>query len=72
MDTSSCSVLLSEMRWGKNPAIHWTLPPGYLVSEKFPDLSISFGNPATRFLTEVEERLILQSLFDSGEMLYEI
>jgi hypothetical protein len=72
MDSASASAILSELRWGSRAAIHWTVPAGYLVSDKLPDPTLYFNGGPARSLTEIEERLVWKALFDSGEMLYSL
>jgi hypothetical protein len=72
IDTASASAVMSELRWGGRPAFHWTMPAGYLVSDKLSEPKFQFDTGLTRSLTEIEERLVWKSLFDSGEVLYSI
>lgn len=72
MDTASASAILSELRWGGRPAIHWTLAKERLVSDRLPDPTIHIKEAPARSLTEIEERLVWSALFASGEVLYSL
>lgn len=72
IDTASASAILTELRWGSRPAIHWTARSEQLISERLPDPTIHFQDSPTRSLTENEERLVWKALFASGEVLYSL
>jgi hypothetical protein len=69
IDTSSASVLLNDLRWGR-AAIHWTMPVDYLTSDRVSNQRIHLNEVPARSLTENEERLVWSALFASGEVLY--
>jgi hypothetical protein len=68
-DTSSASAFLNDFRWG-SVGIHWTMPAGYLTSDRLPSPTIQMNEAPTRSLTENEEQLIWSALFASGDVLY--
>ena len=69
IDTASASAVLSDLRWGR-AAIHWTMPVGYLNSDRLANPTIHLDEVPARSLTGDEERLIWSALFSSGEVLY--
>jgi hypothetical protein len=69
-DTGSASILLSETHWAGRASIHWTMPKEYLLSSHLSDPKYQILGTPSRSLTEVEERLVWKSLFDSAEALY--
>lgn len=71
-DTASASAVLSELRWGGRPAIHWTLATAQLASDRLSDPTIHFKDAPARSLTETEDRLVWRALFASGEVLYSL
>lgn len=69
IDTASASAILNDLRWGR-AGIHWTMPAGYLTSDRLASPTIQMNEAPRRSLTENEEQLIWSALFASGEVLY--
>ena len=68
-DCSASSIVLSDWYARGAPAIHWTMPPDYLVSSLTQPEGVQILAPM-RELTAIEEHLVWKALFDSGETLY--
>jgi hypothetical protein len=69
IDVASASILLAEIQVGR-PAISWTLPKDDLISDRSTDPKYQVTQTQRRALSEVEDRIVWKSLFDSGEVLY--